>query len=127
MYKSVWLIDDNEIDNLISKKLLERFDSTISTREFLNARQAIEEIENGADLPNIILLDINMPGMNGWEFLDALLTTDVKNVHVFVYSSSIYDKDINKARSYGVVVDFVNKPLNEEKIAEIVKPKYFET
>jgi CheY-like chemotaxis protein len=126
MYKSIWLIDDNEIDNLISKKLLERFDNTINTMEFLNARQAIEEIEKGTDLPNIILLDINMPGMNGWEFLDTLLTINVKSVHVFVYSSSIYDKDINKARSYGVVVDFVNKPLNEEKIAEIVKPKYFE-
>jgi CheY-like chemotaxis protein len=73
-------------------------------------------------LPDYILLDINMPIMNGWEFLDEYKRLNLDPLgksKIYIISSSVFSNDINKARSYPLVKDFISKPLNVEKIKEL--------
>ena len=94
----------------------------------------LRDHENGIDLlldiqkndpsrmPDYILLDINMPIMNGWEFLDEYTRLNIDPLNkckVYIISSSVFSNDINKARSYPIVKDFISKPLNVEKIREL--------
>jgi len=75
-------------------------------------------------LPDYILLDINMPIMNGWEFLDEYTRLNIDpsgKSKVFIISSSVFSNDINKARSYPLVKDFISKPLNVDKIVELFR------
>ena len=75
-------------------------------------------------LPDYILLDINMPIMNGWEFLDEYKRLNIDPLgkcKIFIISSLVFSNDINKARSYNLVNDFISKPLNVDKIIELFK------
>jgi CheY-like chemotaxis protein len=93
----------------------------------LNGKFAIEQLseiqqKDPAKLPDYILLDINMPIMNGWEFLDEYKRLNLDPLgksKIFIISSSVFSNDINKARSYPLVKDFISKPLNVEKIKEL--------
>ena len=74
-------------------------------------------------MPQIILVDINMPILNGWDFLEAFEKMDAdatKNVRVYIYTSSIYYKDIEKAKNYKSVIKLITKPLSQEMIDEII-------
>lgn len=122
------LVDDDEINNFISVKLIKKtlLNTEIST--CLNGKFAIEqllEIKNTSpdQLPDYILLDINMPIMNGWEFLDEYIRHDIDStgkVKIFIISSSVFNNDINKAKSYTLVKDFISKPLSVDKIREVL-------
>jgi CheY-like chemotaxis protein len=80
-------------------------------------------------LPNYILLDINMPIMNGWEFLDEYKHQNIDpsgKSKIFIISSSVFSNDISKARSYPLVRNFISKPLSIEKIKEMLEdPAHF--
>ncbi len=123
---SILLVDDDEINNFISVKLIKKTLLNTDIRTCLNGRFAIDELveiqqSNPDDLPDYILLDINMPIMNGWEFLDEYkrLGIDPKGKSkIYIISSSVFNNDINKAKSYPLVKDFISKPLSVEKIRE---------
>jgi CheY-like chemotaxis protein len=93
----------------------------------LNGKYAIEQLsdiqrKDPNKLPDYILLDINMPIMNGWEFLDEYKRLNLDPLgksKIYIISSSVFSNDINKARSYPLVKDFISKPLNVEKIKEL--------
>lgn len=95
----------------------------------LNGKFAIDQLveiqrKDPAKLPDYILLDINMPIMNGWEFLDEYKRLNIDptgKTKIFIISSSVFSNDINKARSYPLVKDFISKPLNVDKIVELFK------
>jgi CheY-like chemotaxis protein len=73
-------------------------------------------------LPDYILLDINMPIMNGWDFLDEykrLSIDPLGKTKIYIISSSVFSNDINKAKSYNLVKSFISKPLSVEKIKEM--------
>ena len=119
-YTSVMLIDDNELDNFINKKLLEneKFADTINVHQ--SAQSALEEIkrnENSPDkLPQIIFLDIMMPHMDGFGFLEELskLNDNIrKSSKVIMLSTSESFKDLNRANQSKFVYKFLNKPLNK--------------
>jgi CheY-like chemotaxis protein len=124
---SVLLIDDDEINNFISVKLIKKALLNSEITACLNGALAIEkllEIQNTdvAKLPDYILLDINMPIMNGWEFLDEykrLSIDPLGKCKIYIISSSVFSNDINKARSYQLVNSFISKPLNVDKIIEL--------
>jgi CheY-like chemotaxis protein len=125
---SILLVDDDEINNFISVKLIKKtlLNTEIST--CLNGKFAIDQLvdiqnSNPDELPDYILLDINMPIMNGWEFLDEYkrLGLDPKGkTKIYIISSSVFNNDINKAKSYPLVKDFISKPLSIEKIREVL-------
>ena len=124
---SVLLVDDDEINNFISIKLIKKAIENTAISACLNGRFAIDELVNiqkhdPSLLPDFILLDINMPIMNGWEFLDEYKRLNIDpegKSKIFIISSSVFSNDINKARSYPIVKDFVSKPLNVDKIKEL--------
>ncbi len=124
---SILLVDDDEINNFISIKLIKKALDNTSISACLNGRFAIEELadiqkHDPSKLPDFILLDINMPIMNGWEFLDEYkrLNLDPQGKSkIYIISSSVFSNDINKARSYPLVKNFISKPLSVEKIKEM--------
>ena len=124
---SVLLVDDDEINNFISIKLIKKALLNTEIAACLNGKFAIEQLteiqyKDPELLPDYILLDINMPIMNGWEFLDEYKRLNIDPLgksKIYIISSSVFSNDINKARSYPLVKDFISKPLNVEKIKEL--------
>ena len=126
---SVFLVDDDEINNFISIKLIKKALLNTEIMACLNGKFAIDQLveiqrNDISKLPDYILLDINMPIMNGWEFLDEYKRLNIDplgKTKIFIISSSVFSNDINKARSYPLVKDFISKPLNVDKIVELFK------
>lgn len=120
--KKTYIIDDDSIFVFVLKKLLEKHQNFGNVVDFKNANDALEVLyDKNAELPCVILLDLNMPMIDGWQFLDELQSSEIcDQLNVFVLSSSIDVKDIEKAKDYDVVKDFISKPINHEKLDKIL-------
>lgn len=124
----VCLIEDDQAFLYLAKIIIQQVDSTVETIAFPDGRPAFEFFEknkaNAASLPDLILLDLNMPQMDGWAFLDAyekIKDEVAKKIPIYILSSSISDKDISRSRSNPLVANFLTKPLEETTFAEILK------
>ncbi|MCB0738733.1 MAG: response regulator [Bacteroidetes bacterium] len=130
--KRVYLVDDDEINNFICVNIIQKIGFAQRVDSFEKGRDALDFLEKTAaqtpnELPEIIFLDINMPIMNGWDFLEEYSELKAKynlNIDLYMLSSSIYQADVDKSKSYGDVVDFVTKPLREESL-NAIKEKFF--
>ncbi|WP_159469936.1 response regulator [Dyadobacter sp. 3J3] len=119
------IIDDEWISSFIAQKLILKVvpDSEIS--HFKNGMEAIEFIKENQlklwSLPELFLLDINMPVANGWDFLDMLHDLDIRDYRPLIYisSSSQDQEDIATAKKYPSVAGFITKPLTPNKLAGI--------
>jgi CheY-like chemotaxis protein len=130
-YYAVMLVDDNEIDNLINQKMIEA--SNICDHIFIHsgAKSAIEFLKNiekllkgpiDLYLPEIIFLDIDMPLMDGFQFLDEFerLSDSIKNhCKVVMLTSSLNPQDMNKAKKNQYVLKYMNKPLTQENLKKL--------
>ncbi|GAA4456656.1 response regulator [Rurimicrobium arvi] len=118
------IIDDDPIFVFAAGKQMELRSFATGTLVYRNGKEAIEGLKQRIQLeqafPEVILLDLNMPVMDGWQFLEALteITLPV-TPKLYVVSSSINPADIERARSFSLVTDFVTKPIAPELLEEI--------
>lgn len=114
---SILIVDDDKVQHMINRKILLRCDPTLQLYFFENPLEALEWLsENTADL---LLLDINMPEMKGWEFLEIMTQRGIK-MEVKMLSSSIDPRDIEKSKNFDLVSGFLVKPLNNTVIDELL-------
>jgi len=123
-YAKVLLIDDNALDNLVNKKLIEMHNFAEKTEVHESAQAALNYLKNekAENLPDIIFLDIMMPVMDGFQFLEAfeLLNEKIqKKCKIIMLSTSDSFKDLNRANKNRFVHKFLNKPLNEQVLGAI--------
>jgi response regulator of citrate/malate metabolism len=122
------LIDDNKHDNFFHQRSIRKIDadSVIIVKE--SGGDALAYLKSKKEPhSDLIFLDINMPGMNGWEFLEQynLLDAELKShATIIMLSTSDHPRDIAEAKKWGFVADYITKPLTEEKMQGIVD-KYF--
>jgi len=125
--ETVCIIDDDPIFVYGTKILLNHnswYGSSVLVYE--NGKEALDDltalVKSEEKLPEVIFLDLNMPTMDGWEFLDEFIKLPLKKIpKVFIVSSSIDQRDIQKAHSYAIVEDFIEKPLSNTLMANIFK------
>lgn len=119
-FDAVFLVDDDPINNLINRRLLGKTGISNRIEEFLGGQDALDKIsELGMEDSLLIFLDINMPVLNGWEFLNKYLKTfPGRSDKIIILSSSIDFQDRQKADEYPVVSGFLEKPLTIDKIKE---------
>lgn len=123
-YAKALLIDDNALDNFVNKKLVEmnNFAGKVEVHESAHAALDYLKSEKIENLPDIIFLDIMMPGMDGFQFLDAfeLLNETIQTkCKIIMLSTSDSFKDLNRANKSRFVQKFLNKPLNEQVLGAI--------
>ena len=116
-----YLIDDNEFVLMISEKLILNHTAFKKITSFTNGLLAlntiIETIKNKGQLPTVIFLDLNMPAMSGWAFLDAIsVITEAQEIAVYLFTASKDIEDINKATTYFQVKGFISKSLATDEL-----------
>lgn len=130
MLKKVLCVDDDTISLTISQLLLKRTGFALDVDTVIDGSEALEyfeklfseEADPSAAAPELILLDINMPVMNGWEFLqeyDPRFRDKLPNTHIVILSSTIDPEDFALAKQYPVVAQFISKPLSVENLEEL--------
>jgi two-component system, chemotaxis family, chemotaxis protein CheY len=122
------IIDDDQVYQLVMKKTIEHTGLIKSVLQFYDGEQALvffkANQEAIGELPELILLDINMPTMNGWEFLDEFIKLDFKNKYkstIFIVSSSSVHEDMDKAKQYSIVSGYHVKPITKTTFEEMVR------
>lgn len=127
MNKNVLLVDDDKICNFITETTLNKLGIAKEVHSALNGKEALDLLNSyflgDVAVPDIIFLDLNMPIMDGFQFIDAFKKLDFpkkENILIVVLTSSINPNDLEKAKSLGIN-NYMTKPINEEKILSLLK------
>lgn len=121
---SVLLVDDDAIINIVHQKFLEKTGAFHPIRFVNSATKALDILKNDDDPPDLLLLDIRMPVMNGFEFLDAFgaLPGSVRSrIKIVMLTSSLDFSDKDRAMKSASVVDYLDKPLDRAKIERLIQ------
>lgn len=126
--QSLCVVDDDVIYQFAVKLTIKQLELAEHVLTFSNGELAqkyfIENADNESLLPDVLLLDINMPVMDGWDFLIWYSKNKKmlhKNIPIFMVSSSIDWRDIERAKSFEEVIDYVSKPMTDGSFFEIIE------
>ncbi|WP_400070943.1 response regulator [Zobellia russellii] len=126
--KSVCIIDDDPIFIYGTKRIMNEVDfadEIIVYNDGLAAFDGLKEMtQKGEELPSMIFLDINMPIMNGWEFLDEFVqlpNNNAENIIIYIISSSVDPRDVVRIHEYKVVNNYILKPISIEDLHNILQ------
>jgi CheY-like chemotaxis protein len=126
--KQLTLVDDDDVFVFLTTRLLDKYQLVDLIKIFDNGYDALifikENLGNIEALPDIILLDLSMPIMDGWQFLDEYVKINPrigKKITIYICSSSISPDDVARAKAINAVSDFIIKPMTKEKLIEMIK------
>lgn len=132
LVQCVLLIDDDKATNFFNEMILSRHGAFKQINTVLGGQEALEYLAqvkiNSAIKPNLIFLDINMPAMNGWEFLEAFEQLDkefVQDIKVILLSTSSDPEDVMKSITKYNVADYINKPLSKDLLNTVVDNHFY--
>lgn len=126
--KEILLVDDSEATNSLNKRLLQHMEVVEKIEICLNGKEALDYLTTPNEAgtypaPNIIFLDINMPVMDGFQFLQEYQKQDPSikaNIVVVMLTSSLNQVDANKAKNFSDVKEFFHKPLTFDQVNKLV-------
>jgi CheY-like chemotaxis protein len=128
--KIIWVVDDDVIYQTIIKKLITKAGVFSAHSSFMNGKEAINTLANTIEeseyLPDVILLDINMPVMDGWEFMEEIKMMKSKiskKIIIYIVSSSIAIEDKNKSKTFTDIFGYIPKPISVDDLISIVSNK----
>lgn len=124
MSRLIYLIEDDVISATVAEFVLKRAFSQVQVQCFSNGQRAFDALtdvlRDGAHLPDLILLDLNMPVMDGWEFLDVFSHLSLhQEISVIVLTSSIHPEELAKLAHYSSVKSYFAKPLDSSTMARV--------
>ncbi|MFN8438514.1 MAG: response regulator [Cytophagales bacterium] len=126
--KRVIVIDDDPVSNFVTEKILHKFPEIETIQSYTNPHKAIEDlttyIESNAIsmLPDMIFVDLNMPVMDGWSFIEHFNKLDsehVSKIKLTILTSSVDERDVQKAKNIANVDGYIAKPLSVAKVVEL--------
>ncbi len=120
-FKTCLLIDDNYIDNFVTRKILESSNFAETITIVRSATEAIDMLRDGTVKPDVIFLDIRMPMMGGFEFLEEFdqIDIDKEGIKIFMLSSSLDPLDLRKSQDNKYITQFIHKPLTQKALEEL--------
>jgi CheY-like chemotaxis protein len=123
-FNIIWLIDDDEIFRFSAEQLMDMMNFTKQIISFENGADALravnELIQNEIQMPDVVFLDVNMPVLDGWQFLEELEKLDLPpNFRVYMLSSSSDGADLSNASRFPIVQKYLYKPITLGLLAEI--------
>lgn len=121
------VVDDDKIFQIIASRSIKATSFGGKILQFTNGSEAIDYLEEHAthaeELPDVLFLDINMPLMDGWMFMEdfsELKHRIKKPIRIYMVSSSIDPKDIERAKAIRDIKDYITKPISQQKFAELL-------
>lgn len=126
IFKSICIVDDDELFLLVSKAIMQDENFAEQIHNFEDGRVALDYLKSidSTVLPEVLLLDINMPMMDGWEFMEALEKLKIKDkMKIYITSSSINPLDLEKAEKHPFISGFISKPMDPKKLRSISEQK----
>ncbi len=122
MARYILVVDDDKICNFLTVNSLRKVGIQGDIEVVINGLEAINKLKELSVFPDFILLDINMPVMNGLDFLENYKTEGFEGkTKIVMYTSSIRESDKKVAFQYNDVIDFINKPLTKDKLLKLIK------
>ena len=119
--KKTYIIDDDKLTARLVSILLTNNGFSEEIKIFNHSEQALENLRINSSqmdlLPDIILLDINMPVLDGWQFLEEFKTLTIKkNIAIFILTSSIDPSDLEISKKFPIIRSYIQKPITSEKL-----------
>lgn len=125
MLQKIWVIDDDKIFRYTSERYLREINPDLDIQTFDDAEDALDELlQASADKwPELIFIDVNMPVVDGWDFLEGIkghCNEQIRKIKYYVVSSSVDHRDQQKSQEYEFVLGYKVKPISIEEFEEII-------